>query len=161
MTLAEKLQALREQEGLARNLGRPLSKAEMSRALHAEHNERFSAAYVSQLESGARLHLTHRTRSILAAFFNVHPGYLVDDVAPPEPHHADADRISSWLRGQAQHFQDDYLVSKVMSELSGKAYPRKYFELLESLLTLPSHELDRLLEHGFRSAQVEQPTESG
>ena len=37
-------------------------------------------------ESGARPHLTNTTRLLLAKFFKVHPGYLVDD---PEGYHAE------------------------------------------------------------------------
>ena len=43
-----------------------------------------SQSYLSQLESGARPHLTNATRMLLAQFFKVHPGYLVDD---PEGFH--------------------------------------------------------------------------
>ena len=43
-----------------------------------------SQSYLSQIESGARPHLTNTTRLLLAKFFKVHPGYLVDD--PEEAH---------------------------------------------------------------------------
>src|SRR5207248_11790810 len=45
---------------------------------------RISQSYLSQIENGARLHLTSGTRQTLARFFKVHPGYLLDDL---EEHH--------------------------------------------------------------------------
>src|SRR5205814_808523 len=44
-----------------------------------------SQSYLSQIESGARPHLTNTTRLLLAKLFKVHPGYLVDD---PERYNA-------------------------------------------------------------------------
>ncbi len=82
MTLAEKLRALREEEGRARGLGRALSKADVSRLMRAELGTGLSAAYISQLETGVRVHLSATTRDLFAAFFQVHPGHLVSDSAP-------------------------------------------------------------------------------
>ena len=45
-----------------------------------------SQSYLSQIESGRRPHLTNTTRLLLARFFKVHPGYLVED---PEGYHAE------------------------------------------------------------------------
>ena len=44
-----------------------------------ELGKSISQCYLSQIESGARPHLTNSTRMLLASFFKVHPGYLVDD----------------------------------------------------------------------------------
>ena len=44
-----------------------------------ELGKSISQSYLSQIESGARPHLTNSTRMLLARFFKVHPGYLVDD----------------------------------------------------------------------------------
>lgn len=150
MTLGEKLRALREEEGRARKLGRPLTKADVSRLMHAECGRGVSAAYLSQLESGTRMHLTASTRALLAAFFRVHPGYLVDDADPGDGRAEGADRLVEWLRAHAQHFQDDGLVAHVLTELSGRAHPRRYFEALDRLLALPADELDALIESDFR-----------
>src|SRR4029450_950127 len=97
MTLGQKLRALREMEGMARGRGRSLAKAEMVTLIRDELGERISLAYLSQLESGRREHMTKRTRLLIARFFRVHPGYLVDDPealqqhpATPTPHAADA-----------------------------------------------------------------------
>jgi hypothetical protein len=77
--LAEKLKHLRSVEGQLRGLGRPLTKSEVVRLMRAETGEALSLPYLSQIESGARPHLTARSRALLARFFNVHPGYLVGD----------------------------------------------------------------------------------
>ncbi len=61
-----------------------MSQQELTRAIAAETGSKMSQSYLSQIESGARPHLTNTTRLILASFFKVHPGYLVDD---PEGYH--------------------------------------------------------------------------
>lgn len=149
MTLAEKLRLLREEDGRSRGLLRALTKAEVVRIMQSELGRSVSPAYLSQLESGTRVHLSAGTRALLADFFKVHPGYLVDDSEPTNSLDGEGDRLVDWLRAQAQHFQGDYLVAKVMSELSSRAQPRRYFEALERLLQLPAAELDRLLERDF------------
>src|ERR1700682_723142 len=85
MKLGEKLKYLREAEGELRGLGRAISQQEMVRALRSETGAALSQSYLSQIESGARPHLTNTTRQVLAKFFKVHPGYLVDD---PEGYNA-------------------------------------------------------------------------
>ena len=79
MTLGEKLRYLREVEGALRGLDRELSQAELARLTKKELGKGLSQSYLSQIESGARPHLTNSTRMLLARFFKVHPGYLVDD----------------------------------------------------------------------------------
>jgi transcriptional regulator with XRE-family HTH domain len=79
MRLGEKLRYLREVEGTLRGLGRELSQAELARQISQELGKSISQSYLSQIESGARPHLTNSTRLLLARFFKVHPGYLVDD----------------------------------------------------------------------------------
>jgi hypothetical protein len=84
MTLGEKVRSLRGVEGDLRGLGREMSQQETVTTIHRELGESFSQSYLSQIESGARPHLTHRTRVVLSRFFKVHPGYLVSD--PPGYH---------------------------------------------------------------------------
>src|SRR5881296_3694323 len=79
MTLGEKVRFLREVEGVLRGLGRDVTQLEIVRELKRKHGRSISQSYLSQIESGARRHLTASTRLLLAKFFNVHPGYLVDD----------------------------------------------------------------------------------
>ncbi|HEY6148204.1 MAG TPA: helix-turn-helix transcriptional regulator, partial [Thermoanaerobaculia bacterium] len=79
MTLGEKLRYLRLVEGTLRGFERAMTQAEVSRTLKREVKESISQAYLSQIESGARPHMTNKTRMLLARFFKVHPGYLVSD----------------------------------------------------------------------------------
>ena len=79
MTLGEKLRYLREVEGTIRGLDRELSQVELARMVEKELGKSISQSYLSQIESGSRPHLTNSTRMLLARFFKVHPGYLVDD----------------------------------------------------------------------------------
>ncbi len=83
MKLADKMRYLREVEGSLRGLGRAMTQQELVRAIAEETDGKgISQSYLSQIESGARPHLTNTTRLLLAKFFKVHPGYLVED--PPD-----------------------------------------------------------------------------
>ena len=84
MTLAQKLRQLRHLEGDLRGLGRELTQSELVRAISTELGETISQSYLSLIEKGARKHLSHESRQLLARFFKVHPGYLVSD--PPGFH---------------------------------------------------------------------------
>ena len=79
MKLGEKIRYLREVEGTLRGLGRALTQQEVVDAIRRDLRQKLSQSYLSQIESGARPHLTNSTRMLLATFFKVHPGYLVDD----------------------------------------------------------------------------------
>src|ERR1700674_301502 len=79
MKLGEKLRYLRLVEGTLRGLGREMTQQDLARALKKEMGGGLSQSYLSQIESGARPHLTNSSRMLLARFFKVHPGYLVDD----------------------------------------------------------------------------------
>ncbi|MGH2520575.1 MAG: transcriptional regulator, partial [Chloroflexota bacterium] len=63
MRLGEKIQHLRQLEGELRGLGRHMTKAEVLRAMRSEIGESVSHAYLCQLESGARTHMSPGTRS--------------------------------------------------------------------------------------------------
>ena len=73
MKLGEKIRYLRLMEGTLRGLGREMSQPEVVRAMQKELKKSISQAYLSQIESGARPHLTNTTRMLLARFFKVHP----------------------------------------------------------------------------------------
>src|SRR6266481_5420339 len=102
MTLSEKVRFLREVEGVLRGLGRDVTQLEVVRELKQKHGRSISQSYLSQIESGARRHLSNSTRLLLAKFFNVHPGYLVDD---PEGYQTELlsdlggieDKLDLWL----------------------------------------------------------------
>src|SRR5580693_8630515 len=100
MTLGEKIRYLREVEGSLRGLGRPMTQSEIVSALRREvgngqglkkgsrrpKGPSISQSYLSQIESGSRPHMTQSSRALLAKFFKVHPGFLVDD---PDGYHAE------------------------------------------------------------------------
>jgi len=137
--LAGKLQHLRAVEGEIRGLGRPLSKAEVARAMRAELGDGVSAAYLSQLENGQRRHLTAATRALLARFFKVHPGYLVDDPAGYQETigtQALSGRtaLSDWLADRAEDLRDDPLLYHVFLRLARSPDPRRDLLLLDALL---------------------------
>src|SRR2546425_11462933 len=79
MKMGEKVRYLREMEGAMRGLDREMTQQEVVQAVKKELRKPISQSYLSQIESGARPHLTNATRLLLAKFFKVHPGYLVDD----------------------------------------------------------------------------------
>ena len=63
MKLGEKLRYLREVEGSLRGKGRAMTQQELVRAIKGELKTSMSQSYLSQIESGARPHLTNTTRS--------------------------------------------------------------------------------------------------
>ena len=142
MKLNEKLGYLREVEGSLRGLGRALSQGELVRALRAELGESLSQSYLSQIESGARPHLTNTSRLMLARFFKVHPGYLVDD---PEGYHVELlsearlseDKLDTWLLGGAERFRKDPELRSALMCLADQKNSRGCLLLLESLLEMP------------------------
>jgi transcriptional regulator with XRE-family HTH domain len=67
MTLGEKLRYLRLMEGNLRGLGRDMTQLEVVRAINKELKEKISQSYLSQIENGARPHLTNKTRLLLSS----------------------------------------------------------------------------------------------
>jgi transcriptional regulator with XRE-family HTH domain len=175
MKLSEKIRYLREVEGSLRGLGRAMTQQEIVRAIaegeRSAHPEdagetangkragarrvapkaaTISQSYLSQIESGARPHLTNTTRLLLARFFKVHPGYLVDD---PEGYHAELmsdvrtleDKLDLWLIGGAERFRRDPELCEALLTLSRHVDSRRCLLLLESILDTPEL-VDRLLQ---------------
>ena len=112
MNLGDKLRSLRAIEGSLRGLGRPMTQSEVVEAMKDEVGRGLSQAYLSQIESGARPHMTNTSRDLLARFFRVYPGFLVDDPAgftrelQSELRMADT-TIDSWLYAGADQFSAD------------------------------------------------------
>jgi transcriptional regulator with XRE-family HTH domain len=150
MRLGEKIRYLREVEGALRGLGRDMSQQEVSRAMQKELRKAISQSYLSQIESGARPHLTNTTRMLLARFFKVHPGYLVDD---PVGYHTELlsdvrtleDKLDLWLVSGAERFRRDPEVSQALVELAKHEDSRKCLVLLGEILRTPQM-VDRLLQ---------------
>ena len=101
-----------------------------------------SQSYLSQIESGARPHLTNASRMLLARFFKVHPGYLVDD---PEGYHTELtsdlramrDRLDLWLIEGAEQFASDPEVSDALLRVARHDDTRKCLILLGAVLEAP------------------------
>src|ERR1700740_695009 len=123
MRLGEKLRYLREVEGALRGTGRKLSQLELARLIEKESGKSISQSYLSQIESGARPHLTNSTRMLLAKFFKVHPGYLVDD---PEGYQTELisdigaleDKLDLWLINGAERFRRDAELSQALLKIA-------------------------------------------
>jgi len=151
LKLCDKIRYLREVEGSLRGLGRAMTQGELVRAIAEEMGEPMSQSYLSQIESGTRPHLTNTSRLLLAKFFKVHPGYLVDD---PEGYHAELlsddlrgleDKLDLWLVGGAERFRRDPELRRALLAISKHEDSRACLLLLESVLETPSL-AERLLE---------------
>ncbi len=142
MKLGEKIRYLREVEGSLRGMNRAMSQQELTRAIEAETGSKLSQSYLSQIESGARPHLTNTTRQILASFFKVHPGYLVDD---PEGYHPELlsevrgleDKLDLWLVSGAERFRRDPELKSALLTVAQHERSRDCLLLLESILETP------------------------
>lgn len=142
MKLGEKIRYLREVEGSLRGMDRAMSQQEMVRAIEAETDATLSQSYLSQIESGARPHLTNKSRQILSTFFKVHPGYLVDDPEGFSPElQSDLpdqeDKLDLWLVAGAERFRRDPELKQALLTLARHDHSRDCLLLLEAILDTP------------------------
>jgi len=150
MTLGEKIRYLREVEGSLRELGHPMTQLELIKAIRKELGKTISQSYISQIENGSRPHMTQSTRSLLAKFFKVHPGFLVDD---PEGYHAELTsdlrttegKLDVWLLQGSERFASDPDVSEVLIKVAREKDTRQCVILLGAILDTTGL-ADRLLE---------------
>jgi transcriptional regulator with XRE-family HTH domain len=150
MKLSEKIRYLREVEGTLRGFDRDLSQQELSRLIEKEQGKKISQSYLSQIESGARPHLTNSTRMLLARFFKVHPGYLVDD---PDGYQNELisdvgaleDKLDLWLVSGAERFRKDPDLHGALLTIARHADSRMCVVLLGRILENPGL-AERLLE---------------
>ena len=152
MKLGEKIRYLREVEGSLRGLGRPMTQLELVRAIREElgKGNSISQSYLSQIESGKRPHMTQSSRTLLARFFKVHPGFLVDD---PEGYHAELTsdlrttegQLDVWLLQGSERFASDPDVSDVLIKVARDKDTRRCLLLLGEILNTPGL-ADRLFE---------------
>ncbi len=150
MKLGEKIRYLREVEGTLRGLGREMTQQEIVRAVKKDLSESISQSYLSQIENGARPHLTNSTRMLLARFFKVHPGFLVDD---PEGYHTELmsdlrvaeDSLDLWLINGAERFRRDNELRHALLEISKHEDSRKCMVLLGAIMETPNL-VERLLQ---------------
>ena len=165
MTLGDKLRSLRSVEGSLRGLGRPMTQFELAQAMKRELGRGLSQAYLSQIESGARPHLTHTTRELLAKFFKVYPGFLVDD---PEGYtsglqsdlRAEDAKIDSWLFGGVEQFSADPELSEALLKVAEVDDSRRALLLLAEILRVPglAERLNEVLRPG---SEVEKGGQQG
>ncbi len=142
MLLGEKVRYLREVEGTLRGLGRDMSQQELARSIKKELGKSISQSYLSQIESGARPHLTNSTRMLLARFFKVHPGYLVDD---PEGFQNELisdvgaleDKLDLWLIGGAERFGRDPVLRHSLLTVAKHKDSRSCLALLAAIIENP------------------------
>jgi transcriptional regulator with XRE-family HTH domain len=150
MKLGEKIRYLREVEGSLRGLGRPMTQLELVRAIREEAGKgrgrakatTISQSYLSQIENGARPHMTQSSRALLAKFFKVHPGFLVDD---PDGYHAELTsdlrttegQLDVWLLQGSEKFANDPEVSHVLIKAAREKDTRRCFLLLGAILDTP------------------------
>lgn len=156
MDLAEKVKHLRGVEGELRGLSRPMTQIEVVKTMQEELGESISQAYLSQLESGKRVHLTASSRDLLSRFFKVHPGYLVSD--PPDfstdllsadlfsENELPGDRLSSWLAASASEWVDDPPIQAFLTRLASAENPREYLGLFARMLDISLPVLEQTLE---------------
>src|SRR3984893_4514800 len=134
MTQLELVRAIREE----------VSKGRSSRG------KTISQSYLSQIESGARPHMTQSSRALLAKFFKVHPGFLVDD---PEGYHTELTsdlrttegQLDVWLLQGSERFVGDPEVSHVLIKAAREKDTRRCLLLLGAILDTPGL-ADRLLD---------------
>ena len=97
-----------------------------------------------------RRHMTQSTRALLARFFKVHPGFLVDD---PEGYHTELvsdlrtteGKLDVWLLQGSERFASDPQLSEVLIQAAREKDTRRCFLLLGAILETPGL-ADRLLE---------------
>jgi transcriptional regulator with XRE-family HTH domain len=175
VTVGEKIRYLREVEGSLRGMGRPMTQLELVRAIRdevekdgtgkrglrgvakgsaakggASKGKSISQSYLSQIENGARPHMTQSSRALLAKFFKVHPGFLVDD---PEGYHTELTsdlrttegQLDVWLLQGSERFVSDPEVSDVLIKAAREKDTRRCLLLLGAILDTPGL-AERLLE---------------
>src|SRR5580692_2221082 len=139
MTQLELVRAIREELGKGRGSTRGTGKAAS-----------ISQSYLSQIENGVRPHMTQSSRALLAKFFKVHPGFLVDD---PDGYHAELTsdlrttegQLDVWLLQGSEKFASDPEVSNVLIKAAREKDTRRSFLLMGAILDTPGL-ADRLLE---------------
>src|ERR1700693_1341618 len=100
-----------------------MTQQEVVRAIRKELGHTISQSYLSQIESGARPHMTHTTRQLLARFFKVQPSYLVADLEGFQLElRSDLvgayDTLDSWLATGAERFRNDAEVHDALGAIS-------------------------------------------
>jgi transcriptional regulator with XRE-family HTH domain len=119
-----------------------MTQKEIVAAIRTELKRSLSQPYLSQLESGRRKHLTNTTRLLLAKFFRVHPGYLVDD---PEGFQTELmtdlseqeNKLDLWLIQGAERFRRDRALAEALLRVARHEDTRRCVLLLANILDTP------------------------
>src|SRR5689334_25112143 len=127
-----------------------MTQQEIVAAVKKELRKTISQSFLSQIERGTRRHMTQSSRTLLARFFKVHPGFLVDD---PEGFHTELvsdlrtteGRLDVWLLQGSEQFAGDREVSNVLIQLAREKDTRGCVLLLGAILDTPGL-AERLLE---------------
>src|SRR5205823_12553617 len=115
-----------------------------------ERGNSISQSCSAQIESGPRPHLAQSTRGLLAQFFKVHHGFLVDD---PADYHTELTsdlrttegKRDVWLLQGSERFPSHPDVSEVLLKAAREKDTRRSFLLLGAILDTPGL-AERLLE---------------
>jgi hypothetical protein len=86
--------------------------------------------------------MTHRTRQLLARFFKVQPGFLVDDAEGYQSElgshlRVEDASIDSWLYAGAEKFHDDAEFAKALQAVGDFSDTRKALLLLGEIVKVP------------------------
>src|SRR5437867_12703499 len=119
-----------------------MTQVEWVQGVRSELGKSISQSYISQIEGGSRRHMTQASRSLLAKFFKVHPGFLVDD---PEGYHTELTsdlrttegQLDVWLLQGSERFAADREVSDVLIKLARERDTRCCILLLGEILNTP------------------------
>jgi transcriptional regulator with XRE-family HTH domain len=150
MNLAEKMKHLRAVEGELRGLNRPMTQMEVVKTMQEELGESISQAYMSQLESSKRLHLTASSRDLLARFFKVHPGYLVSDPTDYSTDlltdlEQDTDHLNNWLIASASEWYTEPALQAILQSLATSQEPRRYLAVFRELMRMHIEDLEAII----------------
>jgi len=150
MKLGQKIARLRVLEGHARGYGRELTQSEVAAGIR-ELGGQLSQSYLSQLESGTRPHLTSGTRMLLARFFKVHPGHLVDDAEDMhftlKSRRVLDDQLDLWLiEGSETFMQHDRKLGDALLRIAKHEKSRDCLVLLGAIVENKVL-IERLIEH--------------
>jgi len=144
-----------------------MTQQELAKAMKREVGRGLSQAYLSQIESGTRPHLTHGTRTLLARFFRVYPGFLVDDPEGYTPELQSALRavdakIDSWLYAGVEQFTADPDLSRALLAMAEHEDSRRALLLLAEILRTPglAERLEEVLHSGKHQGSGHPPPSS-
>ena len=151
MTQQEIVHAIREELGRGRTSARTSPRTSGRRTsgrrtsglrTSEQKGATISQSYLSQIENGSRPHMTQSSRALLARFFKVHPGFLVDD---PEGYHTELTsdlrttegKLDVWLLQGSERFAGDPEMSDVMIKCAREKDTRRCLLLLGAILETP------------------------